>query len=76
MVSTRVYKGYQTIIPKTIRNQMKIKEKDILDWTTKDNKIIMTVRRKRELNDLIALISDDSLDSVESTKKTGMGEKF
>lgn len=55
---------------------MKIKEKDILDWTTKDNKIIMTVRRKRELSDLIALISDDSLDSVESTKKAGMGEKF
>ena len=76
MVSTRVYKGYQTIIPKIIRNQMKIKEKDILDWTTKDNKIIITVRRKRELSDLIALISDDSLDSVESTKKAGMEEKF
>lgn len=76
MVSTKVYKGFQTVIPAEIRKELNIKQSDVLEWKTKENKIILTKKEKNDISSLIGIISDEKLDSVEATKKAGMGEKI
>lgn len=75
MVSTRVYKGFQTVIPVKIRKEFNIEQSDLLEWEIKENRIILTKKEKSELSSIVGLISDEELDSVEATKKAGMGEK-
>lgn len=76
MVSTKVYKGFQTVIPAKIRKELNIKQSDLLEWETEENKIILTKKEKIDLSSIVGIISDEKLDSVEATKKAGMGEKF
>ena len=76
MVTTKIYKGFQIIIPSKIRKELDMKESDILEWEKQDDKAVITFRPKRELNDMIGLISDGDLDSVRDTKRAGMGEKY
>ncbi|KZX16442.1 hypothetical protein MBCUT_08280 [Methanobrevibacter cuticularis] len=76
MVSTKVYKGFQTVVPAKIRKEFNIKEEDVLEWKTNKNEIILTKKEKNELSSIVGIISDEKLDSVEATKKAGMGEKI
>jgi len=76
MVSTKVYKGFQTIIPAKIRKELDIKQSDELEWKTNKNEIIVTKKEKIDLSSLVGIISDENLDSVEATRKAGMGEKI
>ena len=76
MVLTKVYKGFQTVIPAKIREEFNIKQADILEWETKEDRIILRKKEKAELSSIIGIISDEKLDSVEATRKAGMGEKI
>lgn len=75
MVLTKVYKGFQTVIPAKIREELNIKQSDLLEWETKEDKIILRKKEKAELSSIIGIISDEKLDSVEATRKAGRGEK-
>jgi len=76
MVLTKVYKGFQTVIPAKIREELNIKQADLLEWETSENKIILRKKEKADLSSIIGIISDEKLDSVEATRKAGMGEKI
>jgi AbrB family looped-hinge helix DNA binding protein len=75
MVSTKVYEGYQTVIPAEIRKKFNIKKSDILNWRISDDEIIVKVKKKEDINSIIGIISDGNLDAVKSTRMAGKGEK-
>jgi len=76
MVLTKVYKGFQTVIPAKIREELNIKQADLLEWETRENKIIVRKKEKTDLSSIIGIISDEKLDSLEATRKAGRGEKI
>jgi len=48
MVSTtKIYKGYQTVIPLEIRKKLNVTDNHVLEWTTtNDGKAKITFRKK------------------------------
>ncbi|KZX12866.1 AbrB/MazE/SpoVT family DNA-binding domain-containing protein [Methanobrevibacter filiformis] len=67
MISTKVCEGYRTVIPAEIRKKFNIEKSDILDWKVSGDEIILKVK-KADIYSIIGIISDDTLDSVESTR--------
>ena len=76
MVLTKVYKGFQTVIPAKIREEFNIKQADLLEWETNHDTIILRKKEKADLSSIIGIISDEKLDSVEATRIAGRGEKI
>lgn len=51
MIESKVYKGYQTTIPREIRKQLDIHLEDQLKWYIEDDEIILEIKKQRNLND-------------------------
>ena len=54
VISTNIYKGFQTVIPSEIRKELGVKDTDIVDWVInkKNNNVIVSFRKKPSLHDL------------------------
>ena len=76
MESTKLYKGYQIVIPSKIRKELNIKENEIIEWKSDKNTrtITLSFRKKKSMMDLIGIISDEDLDALESCEKASKGE--
>ena len=76
MVSSKIYKGFQTVIPSKIRNEMDITVEDTLNWRIEKDVIIVEVEKQRPLSDLakFAISLDEETDVVEIKRKSGRGE--
>ena len=51
MVCTRLYKGFQTVVPAEIRKELDLSLDDVLDWSTEDGKMIIEIKRQRPISD-------------------------
>lgn len=69
MVLTKVYKGFQTVIPAKIREKHNIKHADLLEWETKEDKTILRKKEKTDLSSIIGIISDEKLDSLDYNQR-------
>ena len=75
MVVTKISKGFKITIPNIIRKELDIDEVDNIEWIINENRNIELIpRKKKSMNDLIGIISDDDLDAVESCRKASKGE--
>lgn len=76
VVSSKIYKGFQTVIPSQIRNEMGITLEDTLNWRIEKEVIIVEVKKQRPLSDLVkfAISLDEETDAVDLKKKSGRGE--
>ena len=76
VVSSKIYKGFQTIIPSKIRNEIGITLDDTLNWRIEKDVIIVEVEKQRPLSDLakFAIALDEETDSVDLKRKSGRGE--
>ena len=76
VVSSKIYKGFQTVIPSQIRNEMGITLEDTLNWRIEKEVIIVEVKKQRPLSDLskFAISLDEETDAVDLKKKSGRGE--
>ena len=76
IVSSKIYKGFQTVIPSKIRNEIGITLEDTLNWRIEKDVIIVEVEKQRPLSDLakFAISLDEKTDAVELKKKSGRGE--
>lgn len=76
VVSSKIYKGFQTVIPSKIRNEIGITLEDTLNWRIEKDVIIVEVEKQRPLADLakFAISLDEETDSVDLKKKSGRGE--
>lgn len=75
-VTSKIYKGFQTIIPSKIRNEIGITLEDTLNWKIKGDVIVVEVKKQRPLNDLadFAISLDEESDVVDLKRKSGRGE--
>ncbi|KCZ70914.1 hypothetical protein ANME2D_02940 [Candidatus Methanoperedens nitroreducens] len=71
---TVISKGYQTVVPAKIRKNYKIMPGDILEWIETEKGILVQVRKRRTLKDIIGLVKAEG-DAVESKKSIQMGFK-
>ncbi|MBX7077075.1 MAG: AbrB/MazE/SpoVT family DNA-binding domain-containing protein [Methanobacteriaceae archaeon] len=76
MTTTRIYKGFQTVVPSDIRKKIDLKQNDKLDWGIDSNgDIKIKVKKEKTLDDLSGLISlPYETDAVELKKKSQRGE--
>lgn len=71
---TVISKGYQTVVPAKIRKDYKIAPGDVLEWTGNERGILVQVRKKRTLKDIIGIVKGEG-DAVESKKSIQKGFK-
>ena len=75
-VSSKIYKGFQTVIPSKIRNELGITLEDTLNWRIEKDVIIVEVEKQRPLSDLanFAISLEAETNAVDLKKKSGRGE--
>ena len=76
IVSSKVYKGFQTVIPSKIRDEIGITIEDTLNWRVEKDVIIVEVEKQRPLSDLakFAISLDEETDVVDIKRRSGRGE--
>ena len=57
MIESNIYKGFQIHIPKVIREKHKLTLEDKLIWESRDDGILIKVKRQRNLSDLANLVT-------------------
>ncbi len=65
---TKVSKGYLTVVPKEVREALQIIEGNLLEWSVEADKIVVTPRRIRTVDDITGLISRGG-DAVRSKRR-------
>lgn len=75
MIETNIYKGFQVYIPKKIREKHNLTIEDKITWESRDDEIIIKVKKQRSLSDLAKLVvADEEVDAVEIKKLARRGE--
>lgn len=75
MIETNIYKGFQVYIPKVIREKHNLNLEDKITWESRNDEIIIKVKKQRSLSDLAQLgVADEEVDAVEIKKLAGRGE--
>lgn len=76
IVSSKIYKGFQTVIPSKIRDEIGITLEDTLNWRVEKDVIIVEVEKQRPLSDLakFAISLDEETVVVDLKRKSGRGE--
>ena len=77
-MSTKIYKGFQTVIPSEIRNKLKLEVDDIVEWFMDENgSIYVNFRKKSNFEDIIGIGGTGyKTDSVKLKKMASKGEKI
>lgn len=74
--TTKIYKGFQTVIPLEIRKKLDITNNHILEWnTTDEGEAIITFRKKKSIDDIIGIAhSKKSINAVKMKKRIQRGD--
>jgi bifunctional DNA-binding transcriptional regulator/antitoxin component of YhaV-PrlF toxin-antitoxin module len=74
--NSKVYKGFQTVIPNKIRKELDINIEDTLNWKIEGEYMIVKVNKQKSLRDLekFSISLNESTDSVDLKKRSGRGE--
>jgi len=72
-VKTKISKGYQVVVPKKIREKLRLKPGDSLIWEERGDTIVVKPKRRKTLEDITGIISVGG-DAVASKKKAQRGE--
>ena len=68
--TTKIYKNYQTSIPKEIRKQFNITRDTIVEWNiTENGEPTINFRKKVTVDDIIGIVKTDETNSVELKKE-------
>lgn len=78
MIETKIYRGSQTVVPASVRKALNVVDDSIVQWHVDEDKQVAVVsfRRKRSLSEIIGMVEDDGMASVEIKKKIAQGEKI
>lgn len=74
--NSKVYKGFQTVIPSKIRNELNIDVEDTLTWKIEGEYMVVKVNKQKSLRDLekFSIYVNEKTNSVDLKKKSGRGE--
>lgn len=57
LANSKIYKNYQTVIPKEVRKEFNVNDDTIIEWTkTDDDELKITFRKKVTLKDVAGMI--------------------
>ncbi len=70
--STKVSKGYLTVVPREIRKASDVREGDVLEWSREGDKIVVRPRHLRTIDDVVAVFSNGG-DAVASKRDVQRG---
>ena len=60
LASTKIYKNYQTVIPKEIRKEFNINDNTVIDWSISDKgEAVINFRQKVTLNDVAGMVKKE-----------------
>lgn len=78
MIETKIYRGSQTVVPAAVKKALNVDDDSIVQWNIDEEKQIVEVsfRKKRSLSEIIGMVEDDGMASVEIKKKIAQGEKI
>lgn len=76
MNSTKVSKGFQTVVPSDIRKKFDVGPGDILEWKPTKNGAEVKFRKKVTIDDIFGMVDGPKTDAVELKKKVQRGEKI
>lgn len=71
---TKVSRGFLTVVPKEIRRASGISEGDVLEWALEGGTIVVRPRRRRTIEDIVALGSHGG-DAVADKRKVARGQR-
>ncbi|HEY6238933.1 MAG TPA: AbrB/MazE/SpoVT family DNA-binding domain-containing protein [Thermoplasmata archaeon] len=54
---SKVSKGYLTVVPKVVREDVDIQEGDLLSWEVRKGEVVVRRRRPKSLKDMIGVIA-------------------
>lgn len=76
MVVTKLYNGFQTVVPAQIRKELDLRIDDLLEWSTEDGKMIIEIKRQAPMSDLseFEIKAPEPTDAVDLKKRSGRGE--
>ncbi|MBE6492692.1 MAG: AbrB/MazE/SpoVT family DNA-binding domain-containing protein [Methanobrevibacter sp.] len=60
LANTKIYKNYQTSIPKEIREKFNITKDTVVEWgVNENNEIVLKTRKKVTFDDVVGMIKKD-----------------
>jgi bifunctional DNA-binding transcriptional regulator/antitoxin component of YhaV-PrlF toxin-antitoxin module len=73
---TKLYKGWQTVVPLEIRKKLNVDSKDVLEWNiTPNGKAIVTFKKKKTIHDIVGIAhSEKKTNAVKLKKRAQLGE--
>ena len=74
--NSKVYKGFQTVIPNKIRKELDIHIEDTLNWKIEGEYMVVKVNKQKSLRDLekFSIYVNEKTDSVDLKKRSGRGK--
>jgi len=77
-MSTKIYKGFQTVIPSEIRKKLKLEVDDIVEWfLDEEGSIHVNFRKRSNFEDIMGIAqSEYKTDAVKLKKMASKGEKI
>lgn len=70
LATSKVYGNYQTSIPKEIRKNFDVDKNTVLEWSKKDDEVIIHFRKKRNIKDLIGAFHLDEETNSSDLKRS------
>ena len=75
--NTKISSGCQTAVPSKIRKHFKVGPNDIVEWNLTENGLMVNLRKKVEIEDIIGMINTkEKTDAVKLKKMAQRGEKI
>ena len=71
---TKVSSRYQTVVPSIVRAEYDIEPGDILEWDEKGGTIVVKVRKRATMDDIVGMVSSGG-DAVKSKKSEQRGNQ-
>ena len=74
--NSKIYKGFQTVIPNKIRKELDINLEDTLNWRIEGEYMVVKVNKQKSLRDLekFSIYVNEKTDSVDLKKRSGRGD--
>lgn len=60
LANTKIYKNYQTVIPKEIRKQFNVTDNTIIEWSIINGEPSIRFRQKVTLNDVKGMVKKEN----------------
>ncbi len=73
---TKISKGFQTVVPASIRKKFHLGPGDLVEWLPTDKGVELRFRKKVKLEDICEIVDINDTDAVKLKKKVQRGDKI